>query len=44
MKRVYVAAELRHPVGHWFRVCGGRVAIFRDGARICFTHIHERRA
>jgi len=44
VKVFYMAAELRCPVGHWFRVCGTRVSIFRDGARICFTHIHERRA
>lgn len=46
MARVYMGAHLRCPVGLWRVVCGGcgpRTA-FRDGAKIVFAHIRERRA
>ena len=47
MKRVNMAAHLRAPVGLWRVICarcnpsGGRN--LRDGARVVFTHLWERR-
>ena len=44
MKAVYMVAHLRAPVGLWGVVCGARIRLLRDGARVCFTHMAERRA
>ena len=41
---VWMAAHLRAPVGLWGVVCGGRIRLKRDGARVVFTHARERRA
>lgn len=41
---VYMAAHFRAPVGLWGVVCGGRIRLLRDGARVVFMHLHERRA
>ena len=41
---VWMAAHLRAPVGLWGAVCGPRIKLFRDGEKIVFRHLHERRA
>jgi hypothetical protein len=45
MKTPYMAMHLRHPVGLWGVICGGaRIRLLRDGDKVVFSHIHERRA
>lgn len=44
MSRVYMACLLKTPVGLWGVVCGGQIRLLRDGDRIVFRHLHERRS
>jgi hypothetical protein len=44
MKTPYMAAHLRAPVGLWAVICDGRIVLHRDGAKVVFEHLHERRA
>lgn len=44
MKPVYMAMHLRQPVGLWGVINGGRIRLLRDGSKVVFSHLHQRRA